>query len=473
MSQNTAESSAESKHKSATANSLYLLAGLVVACLCYFLLWTLGYASSVCWTGAVTCLCACWWISEAVPIPVTALVPLALLPTTGVLTPAQVGQAYGSPTVLLVMGGFILSASMVSSGAHQRVALIMVNLFGGQSSRRIVFGFMAAATVLSMWISNAATSLMLLPVILAVLETSRDPKLATPLLLGLAYAANVGGLGTPIGTPANLVFIQVYSDTTGKDIGFMQWMVWGVPIILLFLPLIGFWLTRKLHYSGAIELPEVGHWRVEEKRVMMVFFATACAWMFRTEPLGGWSQALNVPGVTDASIALFAAISLFIIPDGKGARLLDWEGVSKIPWGILILLGSGFAIARAFSESGLSAILGQALSGLTAYPILIMTAGLCLMVTFLTELTSNTATTALLMPVLAGAALAANIDPILLMLPAALSASCAFMLPTATTPNGVAFSTGQFAIKTMAREGVVINLLGVLIISFICFFLLN
>ena len=205
----------------------------------------------------------------------------------------------------------------------------------------------------------------------------------------------------------------------------------------------------------------------------MVFFATACAWMFRTEPFGGWSQALNVPGVTDASIALFAAISLFIIPDGKGARLLDWEGVSKIPWGILILLGSGFAIARAFSESGLSAILGQALSGLTAYPILIMTAGLCLMVTFLTELTSNTATTALLMPVLAGAALAANIDPILLMLPAALSASCAFMLPTATTPNGVAFSTGQFAIKTMAREGVVINLLGVLIITFICFWLLS
>ena len=472
MSQHPTETVAELS-KEATAKPVYLILGFIVACLCFSLLWSLNYSVNVCWTGAITCLCACWWIFEAIPIPVTALVPFSLFPITGVLTPAQVGQAYGSPTVLLVMGGFILSASMVSSGAHQRVAYMMLNIFGGQSSRRIVFGFMAAAAVLSMWISNAATSLMLLPVILAVLERTRDPMLATPLLLGLAYACNVGGLGTPIGTPANLIFIQVYANTSGNEIGFLQWMSWGIPILLVLLPIIGFWITRKLSFKGDIELPKVGRWQTEEKRVLTVFFITACAWMFRSEPFGGWSQLLNIPGATDASIALVAVISLFIVSDGRGGRLLTWERASTIPWGILLLLGSGFAIAGAFVESGLSTILGQALSSLTVYPVLIMTAGLCLMVTFLTELTSNTATTALLMPVLASAAIVANIDPILLMLPAALSASCAFMLPTATTPNGVAFSTGRFAIKTMAQEGVVINLLGVVVVSIICYWLLS
>lgn len=451
--------------QSPSAKPAFLLTGLVLASICFFLLKHLGLSNAICWTAAITTLCACWWIFEAVPIPVTAMVPLALLPSLGILTPAQTGEAYGSPTVLLVLGGFLLSAAMVSSGTHHRVAINMVNLFGGRSSRHLVFGFMAAAIVLSMWISNAATSLMLLPVALSVLERTRDPLLPPVLLLGLAYACNVGGLGTPIGTPANIVFLQVYGDTTGQDIGFLQWMSWGIPIILIFTPIIGFWLTRNLTFSEPIELPQAGHWTVVEKRVMTVFSVTACAWMFRGEPFGGWSGLLNLPNVNDASIALLAAISLFIIPDGRGGRLLVWEDALKIPWGILILIGSGFAIARAFDVSGLSSILGETLSGLTNFPILVMIASLCLVVTFLTELTSNTATTALLMPLLAAAALAAGIEPILLMLPAALSASCAFMLPTATTPNGVVFSTGVFPIRKMAVEGILINLIGVAVIS--------
>jgi sodium-dependent dicarboxylate transporter 2/3/5 len=309
--------------------------------------------------------------------------------------------------------------------------------------------------------------------VLAVLERTTDPKLATPLLLGMAYAANVGGLATPIGTPANLVFIQVYANTTGEDVGFLQWMRWGVPVVLVFVPMIGFWLTRNLNSREKIELPHIGQWQVQEKRVLIVFFITALAWMFRSEPFGGWSALLNLTGVNDAGIALLAAVSLFIIPDGKGGKLLDWGEASKIPWGIFILLGSGFAIARAFTDSGLSALLGQALSGLTAYPLLLMTAALCLFVTFMTELTSNTATTALLMPVLAAAALAAGLDPMLLMLPAALSASCAFMLPTATTPNSVVFSTGMFPIRTMAAEGLMANFLGVLVITLASFLLLH
>jgi sodium-dependent dicarboxylate transporter 2/3/5 len=222
-----------------------------------------------------------------------------------------------------------------------------------------------------------------------------------------------------------------------------------------------------------MDLPATGEWRAAEKRVLTVFAITALAWMTRGAPFGGWSNLVGLPGASDANIAIFAAISLFIVPDGNGGKLLDWEDAKKIPWGILILLGSGFTIARAFTESGLSELLGNGLAGLSGLPILLMIGALCLVVTFLTELTSNTATTTLLMPVLAAAAIAAGLeDPILLMLPAALTASCAFMLPTATTPNGVAFSTGQFPLRKMASEGVVLNLLGVLVVTFASYFLL-
>ena len=453
--------------------TLILFAACTAAAICYLLLATVPFPSAVCWTAAITLFCATLWITEALPIPVTAMIAIATFPSVGVLTPAQVGQSFGSPTVLLVLGGFILSASMVATGAHRRVALGMVNLIGGTSSRRIVLGFMCAAAFLSMWISNAATSLMLLPVVLAVLERARDPKLAIPLLLGMAYASSIGGLGTPIGTPANLVFIENYAIATGTQIQFSEWMRYGLPIVFVLLPVCFFWVTRGLSYAKPMDLPETGTWQTAEKRVLIVFACAALAWMTRGEPFGGWSSLVGLPGVTDASIAIFAAVSLFIIPDGKGGKLLDWEGASKIPWGILLLLGSGFTIARAFTESGLSGLLGDALGGLSALPVLVMIGGLCLVVTFMTELTSNTATTTLLMPVLAAAALAAGFDdPIIMMLPAALTASCAFMLPTATTPNTVAFSAGRFPIRKMASEGLILNLLGVLVVTLAAYWLI-
>ncbi len=455
-----------------TASLLFLILGLVLAAIVFMALGLIGWDDSARWTAAITVVCATWWIFEPIPIPATSLLPFALLPLLGILTPNEVGAAYGSPLVLLLLGGFILSTAMARSGAHLRVALNMVNLFGGTSSRRLVFGFMAAAASLSMWISNTATTLMLLPVAMAVLEKTEDKNLAIPLLLGIAYAASIGGIGTPIGTPPTLVFREVYFENTGTEIGFLTWMTWGVPVVLLLVPIIGIWLTRKLHYQGKFEMPNVGSWQTDEKRVFIIFSLTALAWITRGQPLGGWSGWLDLPAANDASVALISVVIMFLVPNGKGDRLLDWETAAQIPWGVLILFGGGIALAKAFVATGLSAALGDLLSGIAGWPIVFVIAVICLTITFLTEMTSNTATTALMMPILAAAALAAGIKPELLMVPAAMSASCAFMLPVATAPNTIMFSTGRFPIKVMAREGLTLNFLGVIVITAVCVLLL-
>ncbi|MFT7246165.1 MAG: sodium-dependent dicarboxylate transporter 2/3/5 [Candidatus Azotimanducaceae bacterium] len=451
-----------------STRGIFLLLGPVLAAIAYFSLASQGWEESACWTGAIALLVATWWITEPIPIPATSLIPIALLPFFGVLSPSEVGASYGHPLVLLLMGGFILSTAMERSGAHRRVALTMVNLFGGSSSKRLVFGFMAASALLSMWISNTATTLMLLPVALAVLEKSEDKDLAVPLLLGIAYAASVGGIGTPIGTPPNLFFRTIYEQETGIEIGFLTWMSWGVPVVLLFVPLIALWLTRRLTYQGTVEMPAVNAWSSEEQRVFIVFSMTALAWITRTQPYGGWKAWLDLPGANDASVALIAVVVMFLVPNGKGSRLLDWETANKIPWGMLILFGGGIAIAKAFVASGLSAYLGDLLSGIAAWHIIVMVLVICLTITFLTEMTSNTATTTLMMPILATAALASGIEPALLMVPAAMSASCAFMLPVATAPNTIMFSSGRFPIKTMVQEGFVLNIIGAFVITLVC-----
>ena len=420
----------------------------------------------------MTLLCAVWWISEAIPIPVTALVPFAVFPLVGVLTPSQVGQAYGSPLILLFLGGFMLSTAMEKSGAHRRLALAMVNTFGRGGDRGVVLGFIAAAALLSMWISDTATCLMLLPIALATLENVTDRRLKISLLLGIAYACNIGGIGTPIGTPPNLIFMQVYSDTTDTQLGFLDWMAWGVPVVVVFVPLMGLWITRGVSRTRHISVPPVGAWRTEEKRTLAVFALTALAWTTRTDPFGGWSAWLNLPQSNDASVALLAVLVMFLVPSGKGGRLLDWETAIKIPWGILLLFAGGVCIASAFVSSGISQIVGEALGALsTLHPLLVL-AVICLSVTFLTEITSNTATTALLMPILAAAAIGAGVDPRLLMVPAAMSASCAFMLPVATGANAVVFTSGHVPIRTMVREGLILNLLGTAVLSTLCLLLL-
>ena len=428
-----------------------------------------GQPTEAAWTAAVTTLCAVWWIFEPIPIPATSLIPFALFPFIGVLDRKEVSTAYGHHLILLMMGGFILSTAMEKSGAHRRLALGMVRLVGGAGGRTLVLGFMLASAFLSMWISNTATTLMLLPVATAVLESCPNRRVAVPLLLGVAYGASVGGIGTPIGTPPNVVFIAQYEELTGTAFSFLGWMKLGVPVVLVMLPAIWLWLTRNLHDASKPELPELGTWQSDEKRVLIVFAIAALAWMTRTEPFGGWSTWLNLPGVGDSTVALVMVVALFILSDGKGGKLLDWETAVRIPWGLLLLYGGGIAIANGFKASGLSESLGNLLSGLSVWPTILMILGICLTVTFLTEVTSNTATTTLLMPLLGAAALGANINPTLLMVPAAISASCAFMLPVATPPNAIVYGTGQFSVNRMVREGLVLNLIGVVAISILCY----
>ncbi|MEO1889598.1 MAG: SLC13 family permease [Cycloclasticus sp.] len=448
-----------------------LVFGPLLACLTYYWLNT-HLATEIAITAAVAVWCVSWWIFEPVPIPVTSLLPIAIFPLTGVLTADQVAAAYGNKLVLLLLGGFLLSTAISHCGAHRRLALTMVHWFGNDNPKRLVLGFMVAAAALSMWISNTAATLMLLPVALAVIDSADNKKLALPLLLGLAYAASVGGISTPIGTPPNLVFMQVYEENTGLQISFTQWMMWALPLVIIFIPIIWLWLTRKLSAEGELHLPKVGAWTTHEVRVMVIFGLTALLWITRREPFGGWSGWLNIPQANDASVALLAVIALFVIPNGNKQKLLDWKTAQQIPWGILLLFSGGICLAKAFVVSGLSTQLGEQLSAVTAFSIIGMIAVIALAVTFMTEATSNTATTAMLMPVLAATAINANIDPLLLMIPATFSASCAFMLPVATAPNTIVFSSGHVHTKQMAREGLVLNLIGAALVTAVCWFVL-
>ncbi len=424
-------------------------------------------------TAAITTLCAVWWIFEPIPIPATSLLPLALFPLLDILPAKEIADSYGNALILLLMGGFMLSTAMERSGAHRRLALAMVNLFGGSGGKSLVFGFMAASAFLSMWISNTATVLMLLPIVLAITERLDDERLKLALILGIAYAGSVGGVGTPIGTPPNLIMLRVYSESTGIEPTFTQWMRWALPVVIIMVPIIGLWLTRGMKRGAPIDLPESGAWRPEEVRTLTVFGITALAWMTRREPFGGWSAWLDLPNANDASVAMLAVVLMFLVPNGRGEQLLTWERASSIPWGILILFGGGIAIAKAFAATGISAALGEQLAQLQTLPVLVLLGLLCLTVTFLTEITSNTATTALLMPIMAAAAVAANIDPKLLMVPAAMTASCAFMLPVATGPNAVVFSSQKVTIREMAREGLVLNFVGVTVVTCVSYLLFS
>ena len=449
--------------------SLSLWLAPLAAVLVSLAMMQLGWAKEGAMVAGLTLLCALWWVFEPIPIPATSMIPLGVFPLLGILDGKQVAQAYGDPLILLLMGGAMLSKAMEKSGAHRRLALSMVNLFGSHDQRRLIFGFMVASALLSMWVSNTATTLMLLPVAYAVLESAESPaaasKLAVPLFLGIAYSASIGGLGTPIGSPPNVVFLKIYAEARGIDIGFGQWMLWALPVVLIMIPAAGLWMTRNLDRGEPLSIPGVGQWRTEEVRVLIIFGLTALAWITLREPFGGWSLLFDLPSANYAAVALTSVVLMFVLPNGHGGKLLDWESASTIHWGVLLLFAGGIAIAKAFAVTGISEAIGQSLSGVTRLSIIAIIAIVALSVTFLTEITSNTATTTLLMPILAAASLGAGIEPALLMLPAALSASCAFMLPVATAPNAIVFGTRKIGVQQMVREGFALNLIGAAVIT--------
>lgn len=429
---------------------------------------------------AVAALLATWWATEAIPVPITSLIPMVLFPLMGVFDMADTAAPYAHPIIYLLMGGFIIAMAMQRWSLHKRIALhILVRV--GERPAALVAGFMISTALLSMWISNTATTLMMLPIALSVAasvaaDIPKGRAFTVALLLSIPYASSIGGLGTLVGTPPNLIVKGYLEAEMGIEIGFMQWMAFGVPVVLVLLPLAWVILVkwcfplqgiegRKGREVIVTELKALGSMTVPEKRTAVVFAIIALSWAFR--------QLLdNIPllnGLTDTGIAISGAIAMFLVPSGSkeepGSFLLDWAWAVRIPWGVILLFGGGLTLAAAVSDSGLATWLGDRLVVLTTYHLFILMAALVTLVIFLTELTSNTATAAGLMPVIGAIALAGSYDPILLAAPAALAASCAFMLPVATAPNAIVFADGQVKIPDMVRAGFRLNIVGIVVIS--------
>ena len=436
-------------------------------------------------TTALTLLMAIWWMTEAIPIPATSLLPLVLVPTLGVLSMADTAAPYANELIFLFMGGFFLAAAMQSSGLHRRVALRIVAAVG-TGPRQLVLGFMLATAFLSMWISNTATTVMMLPIGLAVGELLRpdDQKGPYPfgiaLMLGIAYGATIGGVTTLIGTPPNAVLAGAASELLGIELGFVQWMMVGLPFALILLP--AAWLLLvMLHPPGEIagnardvlgeQLAALGAPSRFEKVVVTVFSLTAAAWILRAPKQFGDVSIPGIqtylPAVRDSTIAMAATLVLFLTPIDwrKGVFALDWERARRIPWGVLILFGGGLSLARAIDQSGLAAWIGGAVASLGDVPTWVVVAVVAGLFVFLTEITSNTATTTIAMPIMAAAAVALPLDPLSLMTVAALACSMAFMLPVATPPNAIVFGSGYITIHQMVRAGILLNLLAIVLIT--------
>lgn len=430
---------------------------------------------------AVTLLMAVFWISEAIPIPATALFPIALFPLLGVMPTAKVTVSYGNHLIFLFMGGFLIAMAIERWQLHKRIALHTVNLVG-VTPNRVILGFMIATAFLSCWISNTASAMLMVTIGMAVLNQlagSEDGHELTQtnfgiaLMLGIAYAASIGGVATLIGTPPNAILAGVVEKQYGYTIGFAEWMLFAMPLSIVMLALTWFYLTRIAFRSDVAELPGgkvvireqlavLGAMSKQERRVLAVFLFVVAAWLFR-----GLLPFEALRDVTDSAVAILGALLLFVIPADlkKGEFLLDWKTAVNIPWDIIILFGGGFALAAGFSASGLTEWIGSQLSLLEGTSLVVLITVVVVMVIFLTEVTSNTATASLLLPVMAGFAMAANVPALSLMAAVALATSFAFMLPVATPPNAIVFSSRQVTIPQMARAGIWLNLVGTVLIT--------
>jgi solute carrier family 13 (sodium-dependent dicarboxylate transporter), member 2/3/5 len=425
-------------------------------------------------TAAIGVLMATWWISEALPLPVTALLPLALFPLFDVAPVAQAARPYATDVIFLFMCGFMLGLAMERWGLHKRLALSII-LIVGTGAQRLVAGFMIATAFLSMWISNTATTIILLPVavtvVAQVLDGDADPilarRFATCLMLAIAYSASIGGAGTLIGSPPNLVVASYARQELGCEIGMLDWMRFGLPALLLMLPLAGLYLTRIAFPFSGLELrggraqiraglQELGPMSRGEMLVGGVFVLTALAWMLRPQ-IAAW---LGVPGLSDTGIAVLAALLLFTLR-ADGRPVIDWPTAARLPWGVLLLFGGGLSLAAAISAHGVDRFIAGGLSGMGGLPPLLLLAVVAMLVVFATELTSNTAIATAFTPVLAAIAVGLGAPPVLLLVAIGLGANYAFMMPVATPPNAIVFGSGHVSIAQMARTGFALNWLAI------------
>ncbi|MBA4538726.1 DASS family sodium-coupled anion symporter [Bacillus aquiflavi] len=447
---------------------------------------------------ASTVWIATWWITEAIPIPVTSLLPIILFPLTGAATEG-ITNAYGDSTIFLFLGGFVIAIAMEKWNLHRRIALNII-LVVGTSTQRLILGFMVATGFLSMWISNTATAMMMMPIAMAVIlhvnealkeKNPTDSPFGKAIMLGVAYSASIGGLGTLIGTPPNTIFAGVVRELYGIDISFALWMLFGVPLSVVLLIITWIYLVKLAFPIKIKEIPggkaviqkeksALGKMSFEEKLVLTVFSLTAIIWISRTFIMdalknnGLIDSVGGLANINDTIIAIIAAIVLFILPSrqAKEGKLLNWNDAKSIPWGILLLFGGGLAIAKGFKDSGLATWIGEQLTVLQSIHFVFLIVIVTTLVLFLTEITSNTATATMMFPIMASLAFALDIHPYSLMVAAGIAASCAFMLPVATPPNAIVFGSGYIRIKDMVKAGFWINIMAIFIITLAIYFLM-
>ena len=432
--------------------------------------------------AAVAILMAGWWITEAIPIPITSLLPIALFPLLGILDGRTTAATYFNHLIFLFIGGFLFAIAMQRWDLHRRIALRILRFLGTRPTR-VLLGFMCSTWFLSMWISNTAATMMMVPMAMAIIGPFREHldkqearRFSIVLVLGVAYAASIGGISTLIGTPPNMSLARIlelnFPDM--EELTFAGWFRFAFPLSLTFMLTAWFTLSKIARLSGINasidknyfhqQYQQLGKVTYEQRAIGGLFLLLIFGWMFRSE----WSQLFPHPKyIDDGTVAIIVAILLFLIPSKKnpGEKLMDWAAAKEIRWGIILMFGGGFALATGFIESGLSESLGEQLTSLQNVPLWMLITIICTVITFLTELTSNMATTEVVLPILAAMAKAIGVNPLVLMIPATLSASCAFMLPVATAPNAIAFGVGEIKIKDMIRYGFILNIIGIVLIS--------
>jgi sodium-dependent dicarboxylate transporter 2/3/5 len=420
---------------------------------------------------ASTAWVAIWWITEAIELEVTSLLPLLLFPLSKGLKLADVTSSYGHPFIFLFLGGFIIGLAIEKWSLHERIAYTIIR-FIGTSPKKVILGFMVATAFLSMWISNTATAVIMLPIALSIVNSATDDNhFSKSLMLGIAYAASIGGMATLIGSPPNIIFAGIVKESIGLEISFLQWMILALPLSIILLSISWLYLSSKV--SSKIEglnllLKKPGNITVPQKRVTIIFAGVALLWITQS-----FAIAPIIPQIDDTIIGILGAVILFIIPSGiKKEKLMDWNTAKKLPWGILLIFGAGLSIAKGFSSTDLTTWLAGRFLILDFVPVFLLLIIIIASINFLTEITSNTATASMVLPLLITLGAALNISPLSLMVGAVIACSCAFMLPVATPPNAIVFSSGKIKIKDMVKSGIWMNLMSIILIFLFVWFLM-